>query len=319
MTSKHLPLVSVITPAYNQGIFLRDTIESVLSQDYPHIELLVLNDGSTDHTEEILKEYTGRIKWETQQNMGQTPTINKGWRQTTGEIITWLNSDDTFLPGGVRKGVEYLLDHPETGIVFGDTLLTQSDGTPIQVSPPQPPFDYNRFLINCNNTVSQPSTFIRRSVIDKVGELDPKFYYFMDWDLWLRAGLYFAINHIEDVWSTYRLHAESKTVAKSLKAAPELEYMYKKFFSRKDLPDHIKQLEKKAMMNMYFMSAGYYIKGGDTKAGAKMAKAAAKVYPIGLFSFRGLRKYLYCRLNDTFIYRIFKTITGSRKQNISEK
>src|SRR5687768_3277938 len=116
MDSEKLPLVTVITPAYNQGIFLRDTIESVLTQDYPNIELLVLNDGSTDNTEEILKEYTGRIKWETQPNMGQTPTINKGWRQTTGEIITWLNSDDTYLPGAVRSGVDYLMKHPEVGV-----------------------------------------------------------------------------------------------------------------------------------------------------------------------------------------------------------
>src|SRR6185369_848912 len=115
-----LPLVSVITPAYNQGIFLRDTIESVLSQDYPHIELIVLNDGSTDDTENILKEYTGRIKWMTQVNMGQTPTINKGWEMATGSILTWLNSDDTYLPGAVKAGVDYLLTHPETFIVFAD-------------------------------------------------------------------------------------------------------------------------------------------------------------------------------------------------------
>lgn len=308
MENKHWPLVTVITPTYNQEAFLRDTIESVLSQDYPNIEFFVINDGSTDGTEKILKEYEGRIRWETQKNMGQTATINKGWRMTNGEIITWLNSDDTFLPGGVRTGVEYLLAHPETGIVFGDTLLTEADGTPISKSPPQPPYDYMRFLVNCNNTVSQPSTFIRREVINKVGELDPKFYYFMDWDLWLRAGLHFKIDHIEDVLSTYRLHAESKTVAQALKSAPELEYMYNKFYSRTDLPSEVLKAKKKAMMNMYFMSAGYYIKGGDAKTASRLASKAFHENPGGVFSLLNLRKYLYCKFGDSGFYRAMKKL-----------
>lgn len=302
MNQTELPVVTVITPAYNQGHFLRETIESVLAQDYPHIEYIVLNDGSTDNTEELLKEYTGRIQWETQKNMGQTPTINKGWAMTKGRIITWLNSDDTFLPGAVRKAVDYLIEHPETGVVFGDTILTEADGTPVRNSPPQPPFDYMRFLTNCNNTVSQPSAYIRREVIEKVGELDPHYYYFMDWDLWLRCGLYFRIDHIEDLMSTYRLHAESKTVAQSIKAAPELEYMYLKFFERTDLPEAVLRTRKQSMMNMYFMTAGYYINGNDQKQAAKNARKAFAVNPMGVFSVKNLHKFLYCTFGLTPLY-----------------
>ncbi len=312
MKNSELPLVTVITPTYNQADFLRDTIESVLSQDYPNIEYFVINDGSTDNTEEILKEYTGRIRWESHKNMGQTATINKGWRLTEGSIITWLNSDDTFLPGGVRKGVEYLMTHPETAIVFGDTLLTEADGTPLYASPPQPPFDYMRFLVNCNNTISQPSTFIRRKVIEKAGELDPKFYYFMDWDLWMKAGLYFKTDHLTDVLSTYRLHPESKTVAQALKAAPELEYMYNKFFSRTDLPDIVKNVKHKAMMNMYFMSASYYLKGGDKKTAAKLARKAFKENPGGMFSFSNLRKFIYCSFGESGLYRFLRNLFGKK-------
>jgi glycosyltransferase involved in cell wall biosynthesis len=312
MNNQELPLVTVITPTYNQADFLRETIESVLSQDYPNIEYYVINDGSTDHTEEILKEYTGRIRWETHKNMGQTATINKGWRNTKGSIITWLNSDDTFLPGGVRKGVDYLLAHPETAIVFGDTLLTEADGTPLYTSPPQPPYDYMRFLVNCNNTVSQPSTFIRREVIDKAGELDPKFYYFMDWDLWMRAGLYFRTDHITDVLSTYRLHPESKTVAQALKAAPELEYMYKKFFSRTDLPAHVVAAKNKAMMNMFFMTAGYYLKGGDKKTAGKMARKAVAENPSGMLRPANIHKFLYCSFGESAFYRFLRKLAGKK-------
>jgi len=312
MNEDKLPLVTVITPAYNQGIFLRDTIESVLSQDYPNIELVVLNDGSTDETEQILQEYTGRIKWETQKNMGQTPTINKGWAQTNGEIITWLNSDDTYLPGAVKAGVDYLLAHPETGIVFADSMFTEADGTYLERTRPLPAFDYTKFVENCENPISQPSSFIRRTVIEKAGELDATFYYFMDWDFWLRAGLYCKIDYIPELWSTYRLHAESKTVAQSKKAAPELTYMYNKYFSRKDLPATIIAVKKKAMMNMYFTSGGYYLQGDDKASAANMARKAYAQYPAGIFSGKGLHKYLFCRFGGSDLYKTLKKIAGKK-------
>src|SRR5712664_4752807 len=117
-------LVSVVTPTYNQAAFLRDTVESVLSQDYPAIEYQIIDDGSTDETPRILEEYSGRARIERHQNRGQTPTINKGWERATGDILTWLNSDDTFLPGAVSAAVKYFAEHPDVGIVFGDTLFT---------------------------------------------------------------------------------------------------------------------------------------------------------------------------------------------------
>ena len=314
MYSNYLPLVNVITPAYNQGVFLRDTIESVLSQDYPNIELYVLNDGSTDNTEQILEEYTGRIKWETQKNMGQTATINKGWSLTTGQIITWLNSDDTYLPGAVKAGVNYLMSHPEAGIVFADSVFTKADGTPLERTRPLPPFDYKKFVLNCENPISQPSSFIRRTVVEKVGQLDPTFYYFMDWDFWLRAGLHFKIDYIPELWSTYRLHAESKTVAQSKKAAPELEYMYKKFFAGNDLPAEIIDLKKKAMMNMYFTSGGYFLQGGDKMSSAKMARIALRANPSGIFSAQGIHKFLYCSFGNSKIYRELRNQFGKRKR-----
>src|SRR5260370_658630 len=101
MSESQLPLVSIVTPTYNQCAFLPETIESVLTQDYPRIEYMVIDDGSTDETPEILSRYDGRLIWESQTNQGQTPTINRGWQRSHGHIITWLNSDDTYLPGAV--------------------------------------------------------------------------------------------------------------------------------------------------------------------------------------------------------------------------
>jgi glycosyltransferase involved in cell wall biosynthesis len=299
-----LPTLSVVTPAYNQAEFLRDTVESVLSQDYPNIEYIVLDDGSTDDTAKILESYGDAVRWETQKNMGQTPTINKGWSLTSGEVITWLNSDDTFYDSSsVSEGLQYLIDDPELGIIFGDSMFTEADGTEIEPTRPIVDFAYEKMVRTCENSISQPSAFIRRAVIEKVGDLDVKYYYFMDWDLWMRAGLHFGIKHVDKIWSTYRLHADSKTVAQSKKAAPELEYMYQKFFARDDIPDGIRRIEDEAMMNMFFTSGGYYLKGGDQSSATKMASRAWEVNPSGRFTKDSVHKYLYCRWGDSDLYK----------------
>ena len=302
LNNRKFPLVSIVTPAYNQAAFLRDTIESVLSQDYPNIEYIVFDDGSTDETRKVLEEFDGRVRWESHANMGQTPTINKGWKALTGDIVAWLNSDDTFLPGAIGRAAGYLLNNPGTQIVFGDTLFTEADGTPIEPSRPLPLFSYENFVVSCENPIAQPSAFIRREVIENTGLLDPYYYYFMDWDFWLRAGMRNRIDYIPELLSTYRLHSESKTVAEARKAAPELERMYRKFFARDDLPDNIRKLEKKAMANMCFTSGGYYLNGGDEKSAARMAWSALRAYPQMLLNTRQIHKFIYCVFSGTKIY-----------------
>lgn len=304
-----LPTLSVVTPAYNQAAFLRDTIESVLSQDYPNVEYVVLDDGSTDETPKILAEYGDRFIWESQPNMGQTPTINKGWAMTTGEVITWLNSDDTFYnPSSVREAMQYLIENPETAIVFGDSMFTEADGKEIEPTRPVVNFTYERMVRECHNWISQPSAFIRREIVDKVGDLDPRFYYFMDWDFWLRAGIYFRIEHIDAIWSTYRLHSESKTVAQARKAAPELEYMYTKYFGRDDIPDDVRAIEPEAMMNMWFTSGGYYMKGDDQESAAEMGRRAFSSNPGGRWQAANVQKYLFCKFGGTSAYRIARRL-----------
>jgi glycosyltransferase involved in cell wall biosynthesis len=302
-TENNQPLVSIVTPTYNQAEFLRETIDSVLSQDYPRIEYQVIDDGSTDATPSILSEYSDRVWTERQENRGQTPTINKGWQRAKGEIITWLNSDDTFLPGAVSKGVAYLQEHPEVDIVFGDTLFTEHDGKPIERSKPVPRFDYLRFVSRWENPIPQPSALIRRSVLDDTGLLDPSYYYFMDWDFWLRAGVNHKISYFPELLSTYRMHADSKTVAQATKAAPELQYMYRQFFGRNDLPERIRSLEKEAMVNMLFTSATYYLTGGNRKAAANMGLEAVRQHPLSFYRPSALHKLFYCLFGGSSLYQ----------------
>jgi glycosyltransferase involved in cell wall biosynthesis len=312
--SDNQPLVSVVTPTYNQAEFLRDTLDSVLGQDYPRIEHQVIDDGSTDNTPQILSEYKDRVWIERHENRGQTPTINKGWQRAKGDILTWLNSDDTFLPGAVSKAVEYFQKHPDAEIVFGDTLFTKPDGEVIERSKLRTEFDYQTFVLQCENPIAQPSAFIRRSVIEDVGLLDPQFYYFMDWDFWLRAGVRHRIAYYPEVFSTYRLHKDSKTVAQANKAAPELEYMYRKFFSRPDLPAEIKTLESRALLNMYFTSGGYYLEGGNSKAATRLAFTALRADPSCLLKPELLHKFLYCVFGGRAFYRFSRGVLRSNQQ-----
>jgi glycosyltransferase involved in cell wall biosynthesis len=302
LTRDELPLVSIVTPTFNQSHFLRDTIESVLEQNYEGVEYLVLDDGSTDNTPQILADYNGRVEWESQPNMGQTPTINKGWQRSRGEIVTWLNSDDTLLPGALEKVVAYFNEHSEVDIVFGDTIFTKEDGTPIERSKRRSAFDYKTFVVECDNPIAQPSAFIRRRVVDEAGLLDPHYYYFMDWDFWLRAGLNHKIAYLPEPLSTYRLHSESKTIAQAARAAPELEYMYRKFFQHDDVPAEIRRFERRAMVNMFFTSGGYYLRGNDRKNAARMALRAFRIYPQGMVEPEMVHKLAYCLLGGSSLY-----------------
>lgn len=309
------PLVSIVTPTYNQAEFLRETIESVLSQEYPHIDYWVIDDGSTDETRQVLKEYSGRVKWESQANNGQTPTINKGWKKTPGEIIAWLNSDDTFIHGAISRIVQLFQQHQDVDIIFGDTLFTAADGAPLNRYRPGKEFDYRHFVIECHNPIAQPSAFIRRKVFESVGELDPLYYYFMDWDFWLRAGLDHRFKYVPELLSTYRLHTNSKSVAQARRAAPELEYMYRKFYSHRDLPKWIRQSEQRAFANMYFMTATYYSNGGDPEMVAEMGRKALTTYPRLLINPGMLHKFLYCMLSKYGFYKFGRSVYRSLRQN----
>jgi len=180
-----LPLVSVVTPSYNQGRFIRETIESVLTQDYPNIEYWVIDGGSTDETISILKEYAydPRFHWMCEKDKGQADAVNKGWRRCRGEILGWLNSDDTYLKGALTAQVQALLDHPEVGLVYGDTLFTDEHGRVVDRYHTRP-FDRNRFLHVA--AIPQPSAFLRRSLVETYGGLDTSLYSALDYEFFLR-------------------------------------------------------------------------------------------------------------------------------------
>ena len=203
-----LPLVSIITPSLNQGRFIRDTIESVLSQDYPRLEYIVMDGGSTDDTLDILRGYGDRLIWRSAPDAGQADAVNSGFRLAKGEILGWLNSDDTYHPGAVKAAVGHLASNTDTAMVYGDACYIDENNA-VTGTYPTENFDMNRLAAAC--IICQPTAFIRRAALDTVGMLDPGLRYCMDYDLWIRLGARFRIDRIARFLANSRRYPETKS------------------------------------------------------------------------------------------------------------
>lgn len=217
------PLVSIITPSYQQGQFIKETIESVLSQDYSNLEHIVVDGGSTDNTINILKSYDylgDSFRWLSEKDRGQAHAINKGLSMARGEIIGWLNSDDTYTPHAVEKAVSTLKQNSDWGMVYGLANYTD-DKNQVLFPYPVEPFKLERLYETC--FICQPATFIRKAVFDKVGGIDESFHFCMDYELWMRISKQFTIGFIENHLATSRLHKDSKTMTQYQSVAlPEI-------------------------------------------------------------------------------------------------
>jgi glycosyltransferase involved in cell wall biosynthesis len=206
-----LPLVSIVTPTFNMARFLPETIESVLSQDYPRIEYIVMDGGSTDGTQEILRKYGDRLLWTSEKDNGQSDAVNKGFLKTTGEIFTFLNADDVYYPGAVRTAVEAFQARPEVGVVYGNAVYTAEDGSVIR-SYPVDPYDFDRLGHLC--FICQPASFIRSDVFRAVGMLDPSLHLTLDYDLWLRIAKQWPMQKVEAMLATSRMYRDNKTMSR---------------------------------------------------------------------------------------------------------
>ncbi|MFZ5572837.1 MAG: glycosyltransferase family 2 protein [Thermodesulfobacteriota bacterium] len=202
-------LVSIITPSFNQGPYIEETIRSVLSQDYPRIEYRVVDGGSTDNTLQILERYKDRLTFVSAKDRGQTDALAAGFRSAAGDIFYWLNSDDTLLPGAVSRVMEMFNARPETGLVYGQSHFVDSAGRIIGRYPAEP-FDHKRLAMF--DFIPQPSAFFQRRAFEAVNGLDQRLIYGMDYDLWIRLTARFSACFLPQYLSTYRLHPSSKTV-----------------------------------------------------------------------------------------------------------
>jgi glycosyltransferase involved in cell wall biosynthesis len=206
--------VAIVTPSYNTGRYVGATVRSVLDQDYAPLDYLVMDGGSTDETVDVLKSFGPRVRWVSERDKGQSDAINRGFAQARGEVLGWLNSDDTYAPGAVRAAAEFLAAHPDVGMVYGDADFIDASGRYIgRCQHVEKVFSPHR-LLHYSDFIVQPAAFFRRSAFEAVGGLDPSLNWAMDYDLWLKfAAAGFKVAYLPRVLANYRWLGASKSAA----------------------------------------------------------------------------------------------------------
>ena len=239
------PLVTILTPAYNRASYLEDVIKSVIYQDYPNIEYIVLDDGSTDNTRDVLAKYSGKLTWESQPNLGETRTVNKAFGMAHGEIICVVNSDDPILPGAISTAVEFMKARPGILMAYPDWNYINANSDfvwHVQV----PEYDYF-YMVTRHRCFVGPGAFLRRRALELIGGRDPSFNYVADFDFYLRLGLHGDFARIPKTLANFRIHASSASLAmRGIEMANEDIRMIEKLYSQPNLPEKIRRARSRS-------------------------------------------------------------------------
>jgi glycosyltransferase involved in cell wall biosynthesis len=230
-------LISIVSPSFNQAAFLEETMLSVFRQDYPQIEYIVIDGGSTDASVQIIKRHDGKLAyWTSEKDRGQADAIMKGFARSRGEVLAWLNSDDCLAPSAARIAAEYLAADPSLGLVYGDRLHIDAKGNVIGIN--QGPSFYGRMLER-NITIPQETAFFRRTVFEKAGGLDRELHFATDIDLWCRLQKITKFKHVPAFLGFFRSHPCAKSVVfhdqkdgTSEKYKREQEIVFQRHFGR---------------------------------------------------------------------------------------
>jgi glycosyltransferase involved in cell wall biosynthesis len=259
------PLISIVTPSYNQGRFIKQTLDSILQQDYPYIELIVMDGGSDDETVSVLQQYNDpRLTWRSEKDNGQSDAINKGMRLVKGDVLAYLNSDDIYLPGTLRFVADYFTAHPESDGIYGHCVSLNAQGQEIQPPLKVTPFDPVKAFLKERWRCWQPGFFWRRSVIERIGLFDESLHYAMDYDFWLRmitAG--YQLHYVDRFLAGVRYHDTSKTVRHILRFYEEYQRIYAKVYATPRLPDWIARLKPYSYAYLDFRQANTHWRLGE--------------------------------------------------------
>ena len=204
------PKIGISTPSYNMAHYIEQTIDSVLSQDYPHIDFVVMDGGSKDNTVEILKKYGDRIRWRSERDGGQADAINKGWHNVSGDLYTFLNADDTYLPGAVSTMAKHFREKPHAGMIYGEAYHTRQDGEIIERYQTQP-FDFTKLSQQCY--ICQPAAFMSRDAFLQAGMINASMNFSLDYELWMRIAKSYPIFKVDEYIATSRMYMDNKTLS----------------------------------------------------------------------------------------------------------
>lgn len=278
-TMDDTPLVSIITPSYNQDAYLEHTILSVLYQDYPNLEYWVMDGGSTDSSIRILNKYSQRLTgWVSEKDGGQADGINKGLSQAKGGIVAWLNSDDVYLPGAIQGAVEAFQKYPTAPFVYSDVNSIDEKG---RFFHRMRYGDWGLKDLMTFHIIGQPSVFMRREALESAGYLNTGLQYLLDHELWLRLAALGEPRHIPGVvWASARVHAGAKNVAQAEGFGPEAYQIARWIGTEKRFYPMNARFRKRIWAGAHRLNAFYLVEAGKPKDALRMYRESAHLNPL---------------------------------------
>jgi glycosyltransferase involved in cell wall biosynthesis len=273
------PLVSIVTPSYNQAAYLEETMLSVLEQDYPRIEYVVVDDGSTDESPGIIRRYEDRLAWWTrQENAGQPAALNRGFAHTSGELLGFLNSDDTLLPGAVSAFVEAFGDERGLLLVYGDAL-TRQNGRKIGTLRARD-WDPRRLVRTGANPVPQQASMWRREAWELAGPFDEGSFFFFEYEFLVRLAVHGRAKRLERPLATFRLHPASKTVEPSTAKAEDAARLADTFFTGPTFPPELRRHARRGRASYHLRAAFVYYQAGRIARARRQFVRALLLAPL---------------------------------------
>lgn len=274
------PRVSIVTPSFNQSPFLEETIRSVLAQGYPDLEYIVIDGGSSDGSVDIIRRYAPWLAyWVSEPDAGQSDALNKGFRRATGDIVAWINSDDSYLPGALSTRVQELVARPGAVLVYGDCDFVDEGGRYLRTWSAGP--CNAKGLLLEGNAIPQQSVFMRAWALKAAGYVDPAYHYIMDYELWVRLGLLGELVYVPGPVASFRHHTSSKSVTVGARFAEEtLNWLAarEKFVPLLDDGEYAEVLRRQNIN-----AAMEYLLAGEEERAVEHVKTAlaAGIYPFG--------------------------------------
>lgn len=272
-----MTLVSIVTPSYNQAAYLEQTMRSVLDQDHPEIEYLVVDGGSTDGSVEIIEQYAPRLAWwSSEKDSGQAEAINKGMRRARGEIVAWLNSDDMYLPDAVAAAAQAFAEHPQAVLVYGDMRAVDEENRTTNL------LRYRQLSLEdllCFQIIGQPAVFMRRSAFEAAGGLNLSLHFMLDHQLWIKIARQGEIVHVAQFWAAARYHSQAKNRAQATGFAREALSVLAWMESEPSLAPAFQRVARRARASAQRVNARYLLDDGQAWPALQAWGRALRIHP----------------------------------------